>query len=90
MYKNLCILRSNTNVLEFYFRKIEKRFMYKIMQVLYTEENIYYFKFWKLIFRLKKREKWFNIWYENDRIYVVLFGKIKFNFKFEYSKLEQN
>ena len=89
-YKNMCMLKSNTSIFDFYKRRIEKRFMYKIMQVLYTEENIYYFKFWKLILRLRKRANIYDVWYENDRIYVVLFGKIKFNFKFEYSKLEQN
>ena len=84
------MLKSSTSLFDFYKRRIEKRFMYKVMQILYTEENIYYFKFWKLVIRLKKRAKLYDIWYENDRIYVVLFDKIKFNFKFEYSKLEQN
>ena len=90
MYKNLCILRSSTNVFDFYYRKIEKRFMYKLMQILYTEKEAYYFKFWKLIFKIKRRDNLYNVWYSNDKIYFLLFGKIKFNFKFEYSKLEQN
>ncbi len=89
-YKKICILKSSTSLFDFYKRKFEKRFMYKVMQVLYTEENIYYFKFWKLIIRFKKRANICDVWYENDRIYIVLFDKIKFNFRFEYSKLEQN
>ena len=54
-----------------------------------SKENIYYFKFRNLKFRLKKRANLYDVWYQNDRIYVVLFMKIKFNFKFEYSKLER-
>ena len=88
-YKNMCVLRNSTSIFSVYKHKMKKRFMNKIMQILYKEENIYYFKFWNLIFRLKKREKICDISYEKDRIYIVIFGKIEFNFKFEYSKLEQ-
>ena len=88
-YKNLCIIKDKTSILNFYYRKFVIRLMYKIMQILYTEENIYYFKFRNLKFRLKKRANLYDVWYQNDRIYVVLFMKIKFNFKFEYSKLER-
>ncbi len=88
-YKSICAIKHKTSILSFYWRKFVIRFMYKVMQVLYTEENIYYFKFWSLKFRIKKRANLYDVWYENDRIYVVLFMKIKFNFKFEYSKLEK-
>ncbi len=88
-YRNLMSIKNKTSILSFYYRKFIIRLMYKIMQVLYTEENIYYFKFWSLKFRLKKRANLYDVWYENDRIYVVLFMLIKFSFKFEYSKLEQ-
>ena len=88
-YRSLCSIKNKTSILSFYYRKFVIRLMYKIMQVLYTEENIYYFKFWNLKFRLKKRANLYDIWYENDRIYVVVFMTIKFNFKFEYSKLER-
>ena len=88
-YRSLCSIKNNTSVLSFYYRKFIIRLMYKIMQVLYTEENIYYFKFWNFKLRLKKRANLYDVWYENDKIYVVLFMKIKFSFKFEYSKLEQ-
>ncbi len=88
-YRNLMSIKNKTSILSFYYRKFIIRLMYKVMQVLYTEENIYYFKFWSLKFRLKKRANLYDVWYENDRIYVVLFMLIKFSFKFEYSKLEQ-
>jgi hypothetical protein len=88
IYRNLLIIRDKSNIISFYYNKFVIRLMYKIMQILYTEENIYYFKFWDLKFKLKKRAKICDVWYQNDRIYVVLFKKIKFDFKFEYSKLE--
>ncbi len=89
-YKNMCILKNSTSVFFLYQHKFKKRLMKKIIQILHNEENVYYFKFWNLIFCLKKRANICDIFFENDRIYVVLFGKIRFNFKFEYSKLEQN
>ena len=73
----------------YHYNKFMIKVMYKVMQILYTEEGIYYFKYRKLILRLKKRANLYDVWYENDRIYVVLFSIIKFNFKFEYSKLEK-
>ncbi len=89
-YKKICVLKSSASFLGKYKRKVKKRFMDKVIQVLCTDENMYYFKFWKLIIRLKRIERICDVSYENDRIYVILFDKIKFNFKFEYSKIEQN
>ena len=82
-------IRDRSNLLSYYFEKFRVKLMYKVMQVLYTEENIYYLKYRKLILRLKKRANLYDIWYENDRIYVVLFMKIKFSFEFKYSELEK-
>ncbi len=86
--KRLFDIRKRCNIILYHYDKFIVKLMYKVMQILYTEENIYYFKYRKLILRLKKRPNLYDIWYENDRIYVVLFMKIKFSFKFEYSKLE--
>lgn len=66
---------------------LKEHMMYKIMEILYTEENIYYIKINKLKFRIKKRSNIVDIWYANDRIFIVLFMKYKINFKFNYSKL---
>ena len=82
-------IRDRSNLLSYYFEKFRVKFMYKVMQVLYTEENIYYLKYRKLILRLKKRANLYDIWYEDDRIYVVLFMVIKFSFEFKYSELEK-
>ena len=88
-YRALLAVKNKTSLFAFLWYKFTMRFMYKVMQVLYTENNIYYFKFWSLKFRIKKRPKLCDIWYEADRIYIVLFTLLKFSFRFEYSKLEQ-
>lgn len=87
--KNLFSIVNKFHILNLYMNKYKIKFMYKVMQILYTEENIYYFKYKKLILKLKKRPKVCDVWYENDKIYVVIFMKIKLVFKFEYSKIEQ-
>ncbi|MBQ8886915.1 MAG: glycosyltransferase [Candidatus Gastranaerophilales bacterium] len=88
-YRRLLDIADRFHKLKAHFNKYKVKWMYKVMQILYTEENIYYLKYKKLILRLKKRANLYDIWYENDRIFVVLFMKIKFSFKFEYSKLEK-
>ena len=88
-YRNLFNIIDKFHRIKAYMNKQKIKYMYKVMQVLYTEENIYYLKYRKIILRLKKRANLYDIWYENDRIFVVLFMKIKFSFKFEYSKLEK-
>ena len=89
-YKSIFVLKHPFSAYAHYKRRIITRLMYKIMQILYWEENVYYFRFKKLVFRLKKRMHLYNIWYKDDVINVELFQKIKFKFKFEYSKLENN
>ena len=88
-YRRLLDITDKFHKLKAHLNKYKVKWMYKVMQILYTEENIYYFKYKKLILRLKKRANLYDVWYENDRIFVVLFMKIKFSFKFEYSKLEK-
>ena len=89
IYKNMMEIKERSSIFNFYKYKFKRFWMYKIMQILYTEENIYYLKYRKLVVRLKKRANLYDIWYENDRIHVVLFSFIKMSFKFEYSKLER-
>ncbi|MBQ9245016.1 glycosyltransferase [bacterium] len=88
-YKRLCNVGGIVNIIDFYYYKFIVELMYKIMQILYTEDNIYYFKCYFIKLRLKKRPNICNVWYENDIIYCILFNNIKFHFNFEYSKLEQ-
>ena len=87
IFGKLSDIKNKGNVL-YYYKKFCIRLMYKIMQILYTEEGIYYFKYKKIIIRIKKRSNICDIWYENDKIKIVLFNKIKFSFRFEYSKIE--
>ncbi|MBQ4122871.1 hypothetical protein IJD44_04005, partial [bacterium] len=89
-YRNIFGIKDKSNIIKYEYNKFHRKFMLKIMQILYTEEGIYYFKYRKLIWRLKKRAKLCDVWYENDRIYFVLLSFIKFSFKFEYSKLERS
>lgn len=86
-YTNMNILKNQTSFIMFYLQKIKLRLMYKIIQILCTEQNRYYFKFWAIKFWLKKRPNLLDVWYENDKIYIIIFNKIKLNFKFEFSKI---
>ncbi len=64
---------------------------YKIMEILYHEQNVYFIhssKFHRTL-RIKKRPKYYDIWYDNDTITVVLFSKFKHVFKFVFSTLER-
>lgn len=92
-YKNFCALKNNSNIFLFYYHKFEIKCMYKIMQILYFDNENYYFKLKKLVLKIKKNKDYADIYYLNDKIYVELFKKWniprKFNFKFEYSKLEK-
>ena len=63
--------------------------MYKLMEMLYKEPDIYYLNYKKYVLRFKKRPSVLDIYYNNDRIYVRIFKKIKFNFEFKFSELEK-
>lgn len=69
--------------------KYKIKAMYKLMEILYREEGVYTLKYKKLILRFKKYPKILDIYYKNDRIYVRILKKIKFDFTFKYSKLEK-
>ncbi len=87
-HRHIFEIRAKSSLWHYFVSKLKVAAMYKIMQILYTEENIYYLKYRKLVIRLKKRANLYDIWYANDRIFIVLFSFLKINFKFEYSKLE--
>lgn len=63
--------------------------MYKFMEILYKEDGVYFFKYKTHVFRLKKHPKLFDIYYLNDKIYISILRKIKFNIKFKFSELEK-
>ena len=89
-YNNIFGIKDKSNIIKYKFNKFQRKFMLKIMQILYTEDGIYYLKYRKLVLRLKKRAWLCDIWYEKDRIYFIIFSFIKFSFKFGYSKLEKS
>ena len=79
----------NSGLLAFLIKKYKIKTMYKFMEILYRENNVYFFKYKQHILRLKKHPKIFDIYYLNDRIYISVLRKLKFNFNFKYSDLER-
>ncbi len=75
----------------FYYdlQKFKLNFMYKIMEIMYKEEGVYYLKYKQIILKLKKSPNIFDIYYSNDNLHVIIMKKIKFKIPFKYSKLEK-
>ena len=85
LFKNL-----KTGSVFFYdLQKLKLKVMYKTMEILYHEEGVYYLKCKKIILKFKKRPKFYDFYYSNDRIYVRLLTKIKFDIPFKFSELEK-
>lgn len=64
---------------------------YKIMDIIYHEQDNYFIysqKFHRTL-RIKKRPKYYDVWYSNDKLTVVLFSKLKIEFDFIFSTLER-
>ena len=87
-YRNIKLVRDNTYeqyIKEFFIENCK----HKIMEILYTNPKVYTFKIKKFHFCFKKRPKIFDLWYDNNRIYVAIYWlKIKFDFPFMYTELE--
>ena len=62
---------------------------YKMMEFLYKEDGFYTIKWHNMSFKFKKNPKFFDIYYYDDKIYVSILKKLKFNFAFNYSELEK-
>ena len=85
LFKNL-----KTGSVFFYdLQKLKLKAMYKTMEILYHEEGVYYLKCKKMILKFKKRPKFYDFYYSNDRIYIRLLTKIKFDIPFKFSELEK-
>lgn len=85
LFKNL----KTSNILYYEFQKYKIKSMYKLMEIMYKEEGVYFLKYKTHILKLKKRPNIFDIYYSNDRIYVRILKKIKFDFTFKFSELEK-
>ena len=90
VYRRICELGNKAGLIQLFWWKIVRRIKYKTMEIMYKEPGVYYFKFWKHIYRLKKRDDIYNFWYENERVYIQFMGRYRFSFKFEYAALEEN
>ena len=73
----------------FSLQKIKVTAMYKVLEILYREPDVFYLKYRKIILRIKKRPKFLDIYLDNDKIYVRIFKKIKFDFVFKNSELRK-
>lgn len=85
LFKNL----KTGSILYYEFQKYKIKSMYKLMEILYKEDGVYYLKYKSHIYKFKKCPQIFDIYYSNDRIYVRIFKKIKFDFTFRFSELEK-
>ena len=85
LFKNLI----NENITFYELKKLRVKLMYKLMEILYREDGVYFFKYKTHIKRIKKCPIIFDIYYDNDKIYIRILKKIKFDFKFKYSELEK-
>lgn len=85
LFKNL----KTSNILYYELQKYKIKSMYKLMEIMYKEEGVYFLKYKTHILKLKKRPNIFDIYYSNDRIYVRILKKIKFDFTFKFSELEK-
>lgn len=85
LFKNL----KTGNILYYEFQKYKIKSMYKLMEIMYKEEGVYFLKYKTHILKFKKRPNIFDIYYSNDKIYVRILKKIKFDFTFKFSELEK-
>ncbi len=88
-YKCLCKIKNSTSIFALFKYKFKRRLMRKIIQIIEADRIFYFIKLWNLKIYLKKYKNFCDIYYKKDKIYVCIFNKINFNFKFEYSKLEK-
>lgn len=80
---------SNGRVHNYTLQKAKVTAMYKVLEILYKEPTVFYLKYRKLVLKLKKRPEFLDIYLDNDRIYVRIFKKIKFDFPFKNSELRK-
>ena len=77
------------SIYKYWQRKYSMKLRYKIMEILYQEENAYCLKCKNKKIKIKKNPNILDIYYCNDKIYVVILKKIKFNINFNFSELEK-
>ena len=85
LFKNL----AKGRVYSYTLQKVKVTAMYKVLEILYREPNVFYLKYRKIVLKIKKRPQILDIYLDNDRIYVRIFKKIKFDFVFKNSELRK-
>ncbi len=77
------------NAFFYELQKLKLKIMYKTMEFMYKEDGVYTLKIKQKVYKFKKHPDIFDIYYCNDKIYIRIFKKIKFDFPFKFSKLEK-
>lgn len=87
-YRNIKLVRDNDFLnyqKEFFFENCK----HKVMEILHMNPGVYTFKIKKFHFCVKKRPKIFDWWYDNNRMFIAIYWlKVKFDFPFMYTELE--
>ena len=77
------------SILYYEYQKYKLKLMYKTMEFLYNVEGNYTLKYKNHKLLIKRKPEIVDIYYSNDRIFVTVFRKIKFDFSFKFSELEK-
>ena len=87
-YFLFCNLKKGS-ILYYEYQKYKLKLMYKMMEFLYYENGKYTLKYKTHKIQFPKNPSLFDIYYTDDRIYVSILKKLKFNFSFKFSELEK-
>lgn len=86
-YRNIKLVCDKT-FHEYQKEKFIEYCKHKIITILYKNPKVYTFEIKKMHFCFKKRPKIFDLWYDNNRMFVAIYWlKIKFDFPFKYTEL---
>ena len=87
-YFLFCNLKTGS-LLYYQMQKYRLKTMYKVMEFLNNDPPFYTLKYKTHKLKIKKRANILDIYYTDDKIYVRIFKKIKFDFPFKFSELEK-
>ena len=87
-YFLFCNLKTGS-LLYYQMQKLKLKLMYKFMEFLYYDNPFFTLKYKTHILKIKKRPNILDIYYTDDRIYIRILKKIKFNVSFKFSELEK-
>lgn len=87
-YRSLKLVLDN-NFISYSIESFKERLKHKIMEIMYANPKVYTFKVFKRHFCIKKRPQIFDMWYDNNKMVIAIYKlKLRFEFPFNYSELE--